>query len=230
MRRGGTDHPVDHPLYGAGDKVAIVLRAVADQALQGTVDDGLQARPVAVEEEDQDQAEDQFQDPSADLRAARQQPVADLADIGLEHVEERHALLVDGVPPADQAVADQRYAGHPRRRRRQALDLEILQQLHQRANVVRQAEAEPDQRQCHQDDPAQGQQARRQRLAATEQAREHAHQRPTGESQHRGPEQRRPEWRQHPETGTEQTEQQHAKQQPIVIEHQGRPSSKGIHR
>ncbi len=24
LRRGGTDHPVDHPLYGAGDKVAIV--------------------------------------------------------------------------------------------------------------------------------------------------------------------------------------------------------------
>ncbi|MCY1562457.1 hypothetical protein D9M68_998600 [compost metagenome] len=73
-----------------------MLRTVADQALEQTVDERRQAGPVTVEKEHQDQAQGQLQHATADLRTAGQQPVADLAEVWTHGGEERRTLLIDG--------------------------------------------------------------------------------------------------------------------------------------
>ncbi|MCY1339193.1 hypothetical protein D9M69_250710 [compost metagenome] len=200
-----------------------MVGAVADQAVQAAVHQGRHARAVAVEEEHQHQAQGQFEHAGTDLRAARQQPVADLAHVGLEAGEERRALLVDGGPQADQPAADQRHVVQPGRRRRQATQLHVLDQVHGVADVVGQVEAEHHQRHRHQQHPAQGEDRRRRRGVAIQPAGQQGHQRPAGEGQHGGPEQRRPERRQHPQAGGEQRQDQDLQQQAIVIWHGDTP-------
>ncbi|MNE33694.1 hypothetical protein D3C80_1273800 [compost metagenome] len=172
------------------------------------MDEHRQAWTIAIEKEHEDDAQGQFKDTATDLRAARQQPVADLSQVGLDRQHQRRTLLVDAVPESHQPLADQGHTTQPRRRFGQAIDLHILEQRGCVAHMVHQVEPQPHQRHRHQHHPAQRQHARREGFTTIEPAGQKTHQRPTGERQHRAPEQRRPEGRHHPEAGTEQHQKQ----------------------
>ncbi|MCY1534180.1 hypothetical protein D9M68_695420 [compost metagenome] len=185
-----------------------MLGAVADQPLQGALGEDRHAWTVAVEEEHQHQAQHQLDDAAADLRAARQYPVAGLAHVGPEAGEEGRALSVDGMPGAHQPLTHQGDLRQPVRRRRQAFHLHVLHQLGGIAHMLGEVAHQPDQRQGHQHHPAGREEGCGGGFAAIEQVAQKAHQRPAGKRQHGGPEQRRPEGREHPEAGAEQGQQE----------------------
>ncbi|MNK91353.1 hypothetical protein D3C87_1114470 [compost metagenome] len=179
-----------------------------------------QTRPVTIEKEHEDDAQGQFENTAADLRAARQQPVTHLPQIRLERHHHRRALLIDAVPDAYQPLAHKGNRTQPDRCFGQPLDLRILDECGGIAHMIGEVETQPHQRCRYQHHPAQRQQCRRQRLAAIEPTGQQAHQRPTGKRQDRAPEHRRPERRHHPEARAEQHHEQDLHQQAIVIDHQ----------
>ncbi|MND99949.1 hypothetical protein D3C80_923430 [compost metagenome] len=158
--------------------------------MQQAQDERRQARAIAVEEEHEYQAEGQLQHAAADLRAARQQPVAHLPQVRLDRGQQGRALLVQRLPPADQALANQRDATQPRRGIGQAVHLHVTHERRRIANVVSQVEPQPHQRQRHDQDPGSGQQAGRQGFAPAQRTRQQAHQRPAGKGQDGAPQQR----------------------------------------
>jgi len=118
LSRGSADHPVDHSLHRPRNEFQIMIRSVTDQPVQQAMDECRQAWPIAIEEEHQHQAQRQFEHPAADARAAHQEPVGDLADVGPNAGDQRRALLVHGAPEIQQCIAYQRNLTQPGRRRR----------------------------------------------------------------------------------------------------------------
>ena len=135
------------------------------------MDEHRQARAVPVEKEHEDNAQGQLKNPAADLRTARQQPVAHLPQVRFDRHDHGRTLLIDGVPHADQPLTDQRNASKPGRRFGQAFKLYIFDKRGGVTHVVCQVKTQPHQRPGHQQHPANGQDAGGQCFATIEPAR-----------------------------------------------------------
>ena len=194
-----------------------MIGALADQAVQQGMHKVRKGRTVTVEEEDQHQAKHHFEHAAANLRTARQQPVADFTQIRAGTGEQRRTTGIDVIPENHQALAHQRQTPQPGGWLGQTIDLHGLEQSQARLDMVGQVETQPHQRRRQHQHPHQGQQGRGRRHPDLEWPGQQAHQRPTGEGQYRRPKQRRPERRQHQHTGAQQDKQQNLPQEAVVI-------------
>src|SRR3546814_13458297 len=102
---------------------------VADQTLQQPVHEHRQARTITVEKEHEHNAQGQFENATADLGTAGQQPVADLTQVRPDGHHHGCTLLIDAVPDTHQPSAHQRQARQPYRSEEHTSELQSLMRI-----------------------------------------------------------------------------------------------------